>query len=535
MSQDMDAQCDGIEYELTDFLLMATQDELNAANAIQAELIEHKRFMNMFDDTHSNSPDMSADDDVAGDAIDAALSASSFVASWINKPVNRCKNGEYGRTITPHENTDAAEHAKLEQQLQDIEGVLSWRDGITDQIIVGLGLRQQGDRNEEKIDDNGAAVFGLSTPFTESSKSASDASENAKIEGNVAPPNSPTESSGALLEGQSATSGQSKDDADVKPNAEVHNLSSDVNKGPKECRTSRDGFKRSAGSNNDVVLELVAKCLQTNKSNPNTPKASAPVSPSIDTPKAIDLSVDDRDDSSIPREIPVGIDCSDRSVGSKSDVIKKLAAKCLAMNKKEKLQRMPLEPDVQPIAMPSPIGPPHPETPLFGQIAQPVFFNFSSVDNEVRDPPIGPNVCRDPPEIKPQCPFQAPPMRPPAMHMKQSNTNTAMGVEDLPHLVEEVNSSRLNIESTGRTPSYYSQPPRPETPFHAGGDISRCTKILTKRAPSSFHKANTEREPEHYKSTPFKESILSSSALLRRRHYKEMLMKERAAKIAATE
>lgn len=522
MTQDMCCtdEADGVEYELTEFLLMATQDELNAANAIQAELNEHKRFMNMFDDARSASPDIADDDDededVAGDAIDAALSASSFVASWINKPVNGCQGGEYGRTITPNENDgDAVEHAKLEQQLQGIEGVLSWRDVVTEQILVGLGLRQQTGQNEEK-------------------ESASDPS-SSKNAGHAAPPNSPTEAAKDFFKGQSAT--DAKDQAaGYETSTNVLYAPTDTREESKARRASIDGSERSVSSKNDVVIELVEKCLQTNRSNPNTPRSCA-LTPTNNSPKEGSVVfIDVRDDCSIPREIPVGVDSSERSVESKSDVIKKLAAKCLAMNKKEQTNEMQIEPDAHHIASPRQMGPPRPENPLLEQIQH--AFDISAADLEVRDPPIGPDVCRDPPEIKPHSPSEAQQLllRRRAMHMKWSSSNTVLAVKGPALHVEtrnprEDNSLTLNIESTGRTPAYYSQPPRPETPFHGGEDFSRCMKRFTKFASSSFHKTSAEE----YKLTQFKESALSSSAVLRRRHYKEMLMKERAAKKTAVE
>ncbi|KAL3781278.1 hypothetical protein ACHAWO_001615 [Cyclotella atomus] len=532
----------GIEYELTEFLLMATQDELNAANAIQAQLDNQKRFMTMFDDSRASSPDVNTDEDVAEDIIDVALSASSFVASWINKPVNGCQSGEYGRVVTPNENDkDELEHAKIEQQLQGIEGVVSWRDAMTDQILVGLDLRQGGQTEET----SGAAIIGLNTPFTDSSKSTSDATGEVDKSDNVQGEPEPAAPDACIKENAA--------EAKTEAKGEENTSAVDARDESHPRRASIDGSERSVGSRNDVVIELVQKCLQTN----GQPKITHPV-PSqpaqrgqtkdalTENAQAPAQSMDARVDSSVHRDILAAVD---RNAGSKSDLIKKLAAKCLAMNKQSNnnLQQMkkPLKPASYLISSPRQMGPPRPETPLY-MVMQDADNYSSAVDttgqanSEIRDPPIGPDVCRDPPELK-QSTFEMQQIiRPRVMHVKWSTDSTTMAVKK-PLYIEtqsprqEGNSLTLNIESAGRTPAHYAQPPRPETPFHAGGDTSRCMKMFTRRSPSSFHQVSADQRVDQPKSTPSKESVLSSSATLRRRHYKEMLMRERAAKNAAVE
>jgi hypothetical protein len=512
----------GVEYELTEFLLMATQDELNAANAIQAELDNQKRFMTMFDDSRSNSPDVKADEDVAEDMIDVALSASSFVASWINKPVNGCQSGEYGRAVTPNENDkDAVEHAKIEQQLQGIEGVVSWRDAITDQILVGLGLRQGG-QTEEKPDD-AAAVIGLNMPLTDSSKSASDASEEAGQFDNA----------DGTPEPQSQKAGHPVTNAEAEAKEE-QNPAADARDESHPSRASIDGSERSVGSRNTVVIELVQKCLQTNgqpkmaKAVPS-PRAAQHVQTKDsfkESAQAASQSVDARDDSSVHRDIPAVVD---RNAGSKSDVIKKLAAKCLAMNNLQQMERMQVEPASYYISSPMPMGPPRPETPLFTGAQH--LHNYLSADPDIRDPPIGPDICRDPPELKQPTSEMQQIFRPRAMHVKWSTNSTAMSMKK-PLYVE---TQGLRQEGNSLTSSYYAQPPRPETPFHDGQDTSRCMKMFTRRTPSSFHQVIVDQRADELKSTPLKESVLSPSATLRRRHYKEMLLRERAAKNAVVE
>lgn len=70
----MAGEIEGIEYELTEFLIMTTQDELNAASIIQAKIDSDKRFMNMFDD----SPSSVNNEHVAGDEMNAMLPISSM-------------------------------------------------------------------------------------------------------------------------------------------------------------------------------------------------------------------------------------------------------------------------------------------------------------------------------------------------------------------------------------------------------------------------------------------------------------------------
>jgi hypothetical protein len=503
---------DGVEYELTEFLLMATQDELNAANALQTKLDADKRFMNLFDDTihatRSNSPDTTSDtSDIAGDAIDVALSASSFVAGWINRP--GCHGGDYGRSITPNniENEEAAQQALIEKQLQGIEGVLSWRDVITDQILVGLGLRQS------KVEGNDVGEE-VSRP------------EDLEIDGATDRSQTPTESTKA----SPSDVGTNVEDDKVDNSNVSEECAQDVSaedgrddsNAPREITSTAiepGSSERTVSSNNDVVKELVVKCLNTNKSNP--------------TAKAV--SHDARDDISVPRDINIvaPIDKPGKPGESKNDVVKKLVAKCLAMNKKASGQssRLQIEPDSYPSMSPRTEVQPSNNAYAINANVQ--------LEPEVNDPSIDSSVGRDPPETHET--RQLTPTRP--IHVKWNTSNTVMAVKALNQPEQtnpkpEDNSMTLKIESTGRAPSYYAQPPRPETPFHthhAGEDITRCLKKLRKSASSSFRHVNKEVKAEEPKSTPFKESVLSSSAVLRRRHYKEMLIKERAAKAAVIE
>ena len=511
---------EGIEYELTEFLLMATQDELNAANAIQDEIDANKRFMNLF------SNDEPVSEDVAGDTIDAVLSASSFVAGWINKP--GCPSGEYGRTITP----DGNEHAEVEQQLKGVQGVLSWRD-VTDHVLSGLGFKSADEK-----DGTGDAMIGLNTPL-EASTSKSAEEEATRLD----PPSDANRS----LEDESIAEKKTKKGAQDMPIDARDDLPA--------RDLAVDGSERSNGPKNSVVIELVEKCLESNNTSS---RGSPPVQQENKSKKSKKKarsrasSADTRDDFSVPREIPAVVSTSERSGGSKNDVILKLAAKCLARNKMDQTRRFPLEPD-------SYLGEHSQPDAFFEEVQQNNIYShpyaFSGqADLEARDPPIGPDICRDPPEISEMGQLLHPRHN---LHEKWYINNVSIAAADVTptghiHQSRPEIVSTLHIDTTPTTPVHYAQPPRPETPFHADEDTSRCMKKLAKCVHSPFRHAyeeTKENEPRFIfsnkstltpnsdaaKSAPSKESILSPSAMLRRRHYKEMLLKERAAKSAAIE
>jgi hypothetical protein len=71
----------GFEHELTDFLLRATQDELNT----MADPDKVTFFIE--EEANSSITDSDKNNDIAGDAVDMALLATSFFDGWINEPI----------------------------------------------------------------------------------------------------------------------------------------------------------------------------------------------------------------------------------------------------------------------------------------------------------------------------------------------------------------------------------------------------------------------------------------------------------------
>ena len=522
---------EGIEYELTEFLLMATQDELNAANAIQVEMDANKRFMNLF------SNDEPVSEDVTGDTIDAVLSASSFVAGWINKP--GCPSGEYGRAVTP----DGNEHAEVEQQLQGIQGMLSCKD-VTGQVFSGLGLKSADEKNCASN-----AMIGLNSPFEAStSKSAEDEVTNlgAPSEANQQKNLSFTaEANESYVECKNKKRG-GRSSKECLQEAPIN-----ASDGITARELVVDCSERNSGSKNSIVVELVEKCLESNNASGRGSPSAQPGNKSKKSKKksrSRASSADTRDDFSVPREIPAVASTSDRSGGSKNDVILKLAAKCLARNKIDQTKRFPLEPDSHLSAPPRPYALEDDQHNIYSCSVS------GQADLEARDPPIGPDISRDPPEICELHNLLDPPHN---MHEKWYINNISIAAADVAqagkiHRPKRENVSTLYVETAPTTPAYYAQPPRPETPFHGDKDTSICMQKLAKRVHSPFchtDEESKENEPISFplkkgittplsdvsKSAPFKESKLSSSAMLRRRHYKEILLQERAAKKAAFE
>lgn len=593
-SQSMSSS-EGIEYELMDFLLMSTQDELNAANALQSELDANARFMNLFAD---DSPRPSAarqpssgrfreeEEDVTEDVIDGTLSASSFVAGWINQPTGcPAPSKEYGRT-----HTDAVEQAEIERQLKlyqdgeegvgdnsEIEGALSWNN-VTDQILTGLGLRQKDGNKDNNSGGGAAVVFGLNTPLTDSSNSSSregiadtrpteghEKARSKKSRGRKSKNNS----------AQDTTPNDARDDSDARRN------------------DSNDGSERSGDSKNGVVIELVEKCLVSNNDGDYSKgkrRTRANLAGGIDS------------SSSIPQTVNVvSSDNSTRSGGSKNEVIKKLAAKCLVMNKKsnssEKLERLPLEPDSHLLRAPRPeeamvmkATRRSKRMPLFQELHRnddaSVSISNAYFRPESRDPPIGPEIIPcDPPEtssnndsmqqeflqsqnhMHPQSHPRPENMihYPQHLHFKWHMDNT----EETTQSLEDNNTLGLVIDTDA--PIYYSQPPRPETPFSGTprhteertsyngrttatpmnklasplplspnftSPRSRLPLSPNFASPLSRHTNESSLVSRHAGSEDEKENnetckegvLLSPSAAVRRQHYKEMLLQERAAK-----
>ena len=578
---------------------MSTQDELNAANALQGELDANARFMDLFND---DSPLQSAkqplsspydEDDVTEDVIDGTLSASSFVAGWINQPtVVGCPNpssNEYGRTHTD------AEHAEIERQLKlqhegegsrEIEGVLSWTN-VTDQILTGLGLRQKDDDsgNEDTNNRRAAVVFGLNTPLTDSSNGSSQEGQPMERSENMA---RSKKSKGSNIGNAQDTMmpNDARDDSDARRD------------------DSNDSSERSGSvSNNGVVMELIEKCLVSNNGGEKSKRRTRA------------NSAGEKDSSSsIPQTVVVSSDNSTKSGGSNNEVIKKLAPKCLVMNKKstssEKLDRLPLEPDSHLVRAPRPEEALVTRTtrrskrmPLFQELHKnddaSVSISNAYFQPESRDPPIGPEIIPcDPPDDssmqQQQCLVHENIMHPPShprpeniMHYPQHlhpKWHAENSLETTTRQLEDGNTLGLIIDTDApiyysqppRPEDHYSQPPRPETPFsgtprYTKERMTSCndrtiitpmTKLasplplspnfvsprsrlpLSPNFASPLSRHGTESSPmsrpvgsedEKENNETFKERVLlSPSAAARRQHYKEMLLQERAAKKKAS-
>ncbi|KAL3803513.1 hypothetical protein HJC23_014061 [Cyclotella cryptica] len=503
----------GFEHELTDYLLRATQDELNAT----ADADD----MTLFVDEETNSSATNSDEngDFAGDAIDVALSATSFFAGWINEPINGCQSGEYGRTNTPNEISTADENTCEEllsecrnigdPEVKEIVGEPTWRDAVTDQILVGLGLRQT------------SRIEGEYNGSVDSEK------EQTLIE---------------LVHDETDTPERQEDTRQESPSQYDQ----------AEIRNDED---QSVTSNNDMKREV--------------------------------MSADERDDSNERGDLLADSSCQrgnvlgNRTDGKKNDVLKKLVAKCLARNKKSqehryRPKRLPLEPEscVFQLQRPEPSTVDNgliqakssdsvvsaklgkvtnravihwlkSDVPSIEIVSQENSLNddIRQSEPETRDASIcsegkaSISTSRDPPATwEPQKRIG----RPQTLQLKmntigRSLTMTGSAQSTNPNSIpkQEESPLELKMKSAGRAPIYYSQPPRPEVPFLSApsndSDVSRTAKKAAKQIPSSSCQANTEEKVDTVRMSLFRDSVLSSTALLRRKHYRELLLKERIA------
>jgi hypothetical protein len=479
----------GYEYELTDFLFMASQDSLNASS--------------------SDQDDVTLDEDVAGHVIDAALSVSSFFAGCINEPVNGCHSGDYGRPATPKEADEEQRELSEEEEAKRILGTLSWTDVISDQILVGLGLRPIP--RIQYIGIEGNHEGSLSTVET----------------GDVA-----AEEVRLLLTNLNGTDGDAPADTQEPEISEPENAE-----------------ELSEVASDDTEQEM----HQT---------ANAP----IDNEPQDDVAVDTRDVLQEPRDVALPAAGSVETEGTSSpkkesdgksnDVLKKLVAKCLAMNKrngacKAPAKKLQLEPESDPQYT-------RPESPFEHCFVPVGSVNSSISESDVQSievvtrevASVAESETREPCASSDNMGSRSASHDPPASSEPHSNRLRSMKLKMntfgrsaavVNSVQPHTNSPRpeqtpmeLRMKRSTRIPDYYSQPPRPEVPFSKN---KKSTKRQggSSQGSSSSRQMKDEDRSETAKSSQFKDSILSSSAILRRRYYKEMLLRERAAQRTAVE